>query len=72
MDFNNNLKDLLSHLLTTDVTKRFGNLKNGADDIKKHRWFYHIDWMKILERKVKPPYLPISNGPGLLLHIIFV
>merc|ERR1712113_21021 len=32
-------KDLIKKLLTADLTKRIGNLKGGADDIKKHKWF---------------------------------
>ena len=32
------LKDLIKKLLTADLTKRLGNLKGGADDIKRHKW----------------------------------
>ena len=32
-------KDLIRKLLVIDRTKRIGNLKNGADDIKNHKWF---------------------------------
>eukprot|EP00971_Amphidinium_carterae_P341848 6480890-Amphidinium_carterae.1 len=31
-------KDLVKRLLTHDRAKRFGCLKNGAEDIKKHKW----------------------------------
>ena len=48
-----------------DVTKRYGNLKNGVDDIISHPWLYTTDWMAILERKVKPPYVPKVKGLGL-------
>jgi protein kinase A len=33
------LKDLLRCLIQNDLTKRYGNLKNGVDDIKTHKWF---------------------------------
>ena len=33
-----NPKDLIKRLLVHDRTKRLGNMKAGADDIKKHRW----------------------------------
>ena len=59
------MKDLLSHLLQVDVTKRYGNLKNGVNDIKTHQWFYTTDWIAILQRKVKPPYVPKTKGSGL-------
>ena len=32
-------KDLIRKLLVIDRTKRIGNLKNGAEDIKNHKWF---------------------------------
>ena len=61
------MKELLRNLLQVDVTKRYGNLRSGVDDIKTHPWFYTTDWMAILERKVKPPYVPTVQGPGLYL-----
>jgi hypothetical protein len=33
-----NAKNLIKKLLTADLTKRYGCLKGGADDIKKHKW----------------------------------
>lgn len=43
-NFDKNAKSLVKHLLVADLSKRFGNLKNGAGDIKSHRWFGNIDW----------------------------
>lgn len=37
-----------SGLLTTDHTKRLGTLKRGVTDIKKHKWFYGVDWVCVL------------------------
>ena len=37
--FNRHVKDLISRLLTPDITARLGNLKNGVEDIKRHKWF---------------------------------
>lgn len=50
--FSSDLKDLLRNLLQVDLTKRFGNLKNGVNDIKNHKWFSTTDWIAIYERKV--------------------
>ena len=36
--FDRHSKDLIKKLLTADLTKRLGNLKGGADDIKRHKW----------------------------------
>ncbi|KAL5106756.1 cAMP-dependent protein kinase catalytic subunit alpha [Taenia crassiceps] len=49
---------LLSNLLQGDTTKRYGNMRNGVADIQSHVWFTGIDWVDILDRKVKPPYVP--------------
>ena len=32
-------KDLIKKLMTKDKTKRIGSSKNGAEDIKKHKWY---------------------------------
>jgi len=62
--FTTELKDLLVNILQTDLTKRFGNLKNGANDIKSHKWFANTDWIAIYQRKVTAPFIPPSNGEG--------
>ena len=37
-------KDLIKKLLVSDRTKRLGTMKNGAEDIKRHKWFKSINW----------------------------
>jgi len=51
-------KDLIKRLLTHDRAKRFGCLKNGAEDIKKHKWYKGIDWEDLINRKIQPPFVP--------------
>jgi serine/threonine protein kinase len=58
--FSSDLKDLLRNLLQVDLTKRFGNLKNGVNDIKNHKWFATTDWIAIYQRKVGLP------SPGMM------
>lgn len=43
-------KDLVKKLLTADRTKRLGNLKNGAADVKGHKWFKGVDWQALIDR----------------------
>ena len=50
--FTQDLKDLLRALLQVDLTKRYGNLKNGVWDIKQNRWMQSIDFIAVYERKV--------------------
>ncbi|CAH8618534.1 unnamed protein product [Heterobilharzia americana] len=58
------LKNLLKQLLQTDLTKRYGNLKNGVDDIKCHKWFRLTNWVAIYRKEVCAPFLPPCKGPG--------
>lgn len=62
--FSSDLKDLLRNLLQVDLTKRYGNLKNGVDDIKTHKWFSTTDWIAIYQKKIEPPFVPKTKGPG--------
>lgn len=41
-------KDIIKKLLTADLTKRIGNLKAGADDIKKHKWCVLLCLLRIV------------------------
>ena len=49
-------KDLLTKLLTRDVTQRLG--ANGSAEIKSHPFFHAIDWRKLLQRKYEPAFKP--------------
>ncbi|KAL3319706.1 cAMP-dependent protein kinase catalytic subunit 1 [Cichlidogyrus casuarinus] len=60
--FSSDLKDLLRNLLQVDLTKRFGNLKNGVNDIKNHKWYSTTDWISIFGKKVEAPFCPKVNG----------
>mmetsp|Transcript_8636 Transcript_8636/g.20326 ORF Transcript_8636/g.20326 Transcript_8636/m.20326 type:complete len:363 (+) Transcript_8636:142-1230(+) len=51
-------KDLIKRLLTHDRAKRFGCLKNGAEDIQKHKWYKGMDWDLLLNRKVRASFVP--------------
>jgi len=62
--FSSELKELLRNLLQVDLTKRFGNLKNGVNDIKNNRWFNTTDWIAIYQKKVEASFQPKFNGAG--------
>jgi hypothetical protein len=51
-------KSFVKHLLRRDLSKRFGNLKNGAEDIKTHRFFENFSWQNLLLKKMDVPYMP--------------
>jgi serine/threonine protein kinase len=56
--FDSNAKSIIKHLLDSDLTKRYGNLKNGVKDITGHRFFKNIEWDKLLKKELPPPYVP--------------
>jgi serine/threonine protein kinase len=56
--FDKNAKALVKKLLTADLGKRFGNLKNGIDDIKQHKWFKDISWEDLLAKKIPATFKP--------------
>lgn len=53
-----NCKHLMKKLLSHDLSKRYGNLKKGAANVKEHPWFFNIDWSNLLNKNVDVPYKP--------------
>ena len=58
--FSSSLKDLLRNLIQVDLSKRYGNLQNGVNDIKNHDWFNQTEWMALYQRQIEAPIIP--NG----------
>jgi protein kinase A len=56
--FPSDAKSLVKHLTAHDLSKRFGNLINGIDDIKSHRYFKSIDFNLLGKRQVLAPHVP--------------
>ena len=56
--FDSKCKSFVKHLLRRDLSKRYGNLKNGVNDIKDHRFFDKINWANLLLKKHEVAYVP--------------
>merc|ERR1719329_833947 len=56
--FDKDAKSLVKHLLTADLSKRYGNLKDGSDDILKHEWFETINYAQLEACQIPAPYKP--------------
>merc|ERR1719396_202396 len=56
--FDKEAKALVKKLNTADLSKRYGNLKDGASDILKHKWFSSLDWAQLEGLKIPSPYKP--------------
>jgi protein kinase A len=59
--FDKNAKSLVKKLNTADLSKRFGNLKDGASDILKHAWFESLDFQKLERLEIQAPYKPVMK-----------
>lgn len=66
--FGGSLTDICAKLLVVDVTKRLGCLKNESDDIRDHRWFNKVDWLKMYAQKYTAPFIPKLKGPAELAY----
>jgi len=56
--FDKNAKALVKKLLTADLSKRFGNLKDGSKDILEHKWFSTLIFEKLEALETPAPYKP--------------
>jgi len=56
--FSDAVMDAVSHLLQTDISRRYGNLKNGVQDIKDLKWFSSINWKALYKKQMKSPFVP--------------
>ena len=54
-------KDFILKLLERDVKKRLGAV-GDFDEIKKHAWFKDIDWDKLYNKNIEPPFKPKVSG----------
>lgn len=61
--FDRSAKNLTKKLLTADLTKRYGCLKNGSRDIMDHKWFAGFSFDDLLNKSMVPPLKPTVSGP---------
>jgi serine/threonine protein kinase len=61
--FEKEAKSLVKKLLVADLTKRYGCMKGGADDLRKHKWFVspknQFDWEALIQRQLPVPVKPV-------------
>lgn len=60
--FDSNAKDLIKKLLNLDRTRRLGVLKEGADEVKKQKYFKGLNWEKL--GKTPGPLVPPVKHEG--------
>ena len=62
--FDSNVTDLILRLMESEPSKRYGNMRHGADDVFKHPWFHEVNWDKLRNKEITAPYLPKITGDG--------
>ncbi|XP_018326269.1 cGMP-dependent protein kinase, isozyme 1-like [Agrilus planipennis] len=48
-------QNLIMKLCKLKASKRLGCQKDGAEDVKSHKWYEGFDWKKLRNRAIKPP-----------------
>ncbi|KJK77481.1 hypothetical protein H634G_07220 [Metarhizium anisopliae BRIP 53293] len=62
---NTDAQNLLERLITSDLTKRLGNLYGGSQDVKNHPWFSEVTWDRLARKDIDAPYTPpVKAGTG--------
>ncbi|KAM9263631.1 cGMP-dependent protein kinase 2 isoform 1-T1 [Cariama cristata] len=56
-------EDLIRRLCRQNPTERLGNMRNGINDIKKHRWLSGFNWDGLKVRKLTSPLKRELSGP---------
>lgn len=56
--FSIGMADLVIRLFEVDPDHRIGCGRNGAEEIKSHYWFSSINWQALIEKKVRPEFVP--------------
>ncbi|NXJ99384.1 KGP2 kinase, partial [Corythaixoides concolor] len=56
-------EDLIRRLCRQNPTERLGSLRNGINDIKKHRWLSGFNWDGLQVRKLTSPLKRELSGP---------
>lgn len=62
--FSSPLRNLISNLLTIDISKRLGCKGKDVEDVKGHKWFRDVNWNALKLKEVKAPSKPIVKEAG--------
>ncbi|KAG8519527.1 Serine/threonine-protein kinase N2 [Galemys pyrenaicus] len=53
---------IMRRLLRRNPERRLGAGEKDAEDVKKHPFFRLVDWSALMDKKVKPPFVPTIRG----------
>ena len=52
---------IIKEFLEVDESKRLGSGKTGIKDVKSHPYFKSVNWSKLAQKHVVPPYIPTNT-----------
>ncbi|XP_002964928.2 RAC family serine/threonine-protein kinase homolog [Selaginella moellendorffii] len=55
-------RDLLSKLLVRNPEKRLGAGQRDYEEIIEHQFFASVNWTSMLQKKIRPPFVPQVKG----------
>ena len=61
--FSSGLKEICEGLMTINVGTRLGMLKEGAEGIKRHKWFTGFNYTQLISRTLSSPINLELSGP---------
>lgn len=57
-DWSEESRDIINSLLQRKENMRLGS--KGSQSVKDHPWFKDIEWDKLLQQNLTPPFIPTS------------
>ncbi len=58
---------LLDSFFTKDPAERIGT-KGGPEEVKRHAWFSSMDWVKLYNKELTVPFVPMISTETDLSH----
>ncbi len=56
--FETHARDMIRRLLTAERAKRLGNLRGGAEEMKKHKWYRGLNWAALYNKQMEAFIIP--------------
>ena len=62
------VKSLLEGLFQKNPEKRLGFGADDAKPIKEHPWFSNVNWSALINKEIKPPFVPLIKSEMDITH----
>jgi len=57
-------RDVITHLMDPDPSKRYGNMIHGPRDFFNHPFFAEVDWAMLAGKQLSSPFVPEVSWAG--------